>query len=250
MPEETNTNEAEEKAEDQPVNEEVQEETQPETPPETEQSEEEPSEDIDIDKYWKDRYQVPANQPSQDTVAEVTKELSQLPTDESGTVDANAAAEWFAKRLDSVRTQAGQDAAQSATRAAMEVVTETAQQQQLLKKYPEVTKDRETLDAIFDLRDAAALRGEGLSLTDAAAKLDKLRKQAKAEGSESATRRTTIQAAAHLETSAVKGTSNNENDQLAVQAFQGSGMEAQSARRELLKRYVEREVQEGNIQTP
>lgn len=254
MPDNTNTTTDEPVAEpvDTPHEAET-EETAPVEEPTTDQveapPEEEPSE-IDIDEYWKERYPAPTQSDGQNMADEVAQELSQLPTDESGTVDTKAAAEWFANRLSQVESRASQNVSAQAERAAMAIVSETAQQNQLLKKYPEITQDRETLDVIFDLRDAAALRGQKLSLVGAAAKLDKLRQQGKAEGTESATKRTTVQAAAHLETSSVKGSNQGESDRLVAQAYQGSGQEAIDARRELLKQFVQKGVSEGRIQHP
>lgn len=209
---------------------------------------EEPAEDIDLNQYWHERYQAPAEQTANPLVDEVRNELSRLPTDEAGTVEADAAAQWFADKLNQVRTDASRDAARSAERAAMSVVSEAAQQQELLKKFPEIVKDRETLDTIFDLRDAAALRGQTLTLEAAAAKLNKLRQQGKQEGAATATRTTTIQAAAHLESSSVKGDSSaSEEQELANRAF---GQADAQARRELLKRFVTKELKDGRIQHP
>lgn len=224
-------------AEEQPAEEET---------PQTEES----SEDIDIDEYSRERYQQPQVNNTRSTVDDVAQELSQLPTDENGTVDANEAAKWFADRLDAVRAEAGQTAAQQATKAAMEVVSETAQQQQLLKKYPELAQDRDALDAVFDLRDAAALQGKGVTLAQAAARLNSLQQKSRKEGTQSATRRTVVQAAAHLETASTKGAPVGEDQQLAIQATQGVGDEAKAARHELLKRHIEKEMSEGRIQHP
>lgn len=229
------------------------EETAPETEDKsTETQEETPDqeEDIDLEQYSRSRYQAAPKADSQDMVEEVAKELSQLPTDETGTVEARAAAEWFANKLSQVGGKAEQAAVARAESAAMAILSESAQQQQLLKKYPEITKDKDTLDAVFDLRDAAALRGQNLSLTEAAGRLDKLRQQGKAEGTQTATRRTTIQAAAHLETSSTKGEPTSDRERLAQVAYQGSGQEAINARRELLKQFVQNEIKEGRIQEP
>lgn len=218
----------------------------------TEVQEESPEqEEVDINKYWEERYpaQAPAN--SNNLADEVSRELAQLPTDETGTVEADAAAQWFANKLSQVSNQAQVEARKAAQEVFLDNAAERGQQEQLLKKYPEITKDKETLDTIFDLRDAAALRGQNLSLLGAAAKLDKLRTSAKAEGQQSATRQTTIQAAAHLETASTKGSPNQgARDRLVSQAFQGGGQEAKEARKELLKQFVEKEISEGRIEHP
>lgn len=254
MPDEDKTNAKDEAPEPEKVEEQPAQTEEAAPAEETEvsepQVEEETSEDINMDDYLQERYQQPQAEVASNTVDEVTKELSQLPTDETGTVDANEAAKWFAQRLDAVRAEASQAASQQATKAAMDVVSETAQQQQLLKKYPELSQNREALDAIFDLRDASALRGKGMTLMDAAKRLDGLRQEAKKEGTASATRRTVVQAAAHLETASTKGSSGGGEQQLVVQATQGIGAEAKAARHELLKRHIEKEISEGRIQQP
>lgn len=210
------------------------------TQPSEQPLEQPPQEEIEIEDYWNQRYPAIDQGSSPNMVQEVAQELSRLPTDESGTVETNAAAEWFASKLSQVSNQAQQDAARSAERAAMGVVNETAQQQQLLKKYPDITKDKETLDAVFDLRDAAAFRGQKLTLTQAAAKLDKLRQQGKSEGVQSAQRQTTIQAAAHLETASNKGST----------ARQQVDLSNKEDRRAMLTQYVQNEQKAGRIQTP
>ena len=218
---------------------------------ETTEVQEEPSEEIDINKFWEERYPAQTQTDTGSLRDEVAQELSQLPTDETGTVEANAAAEWFANKLSQVEQRANKTASSQAEKAAMSVIAEQAQQQQLLKKYPEITKDRDTLDAIFDLRDAAALRGQNVSLMEAAAKLDKLRTNARSEGQQSATRQTTIQAAAHLETASTKGAPQaGQRERLAVQAYEGRGQEAKNARQELLKQFVQNEIKDGRIQHP
>lgn len=221
------------------------EETQPQADTEVaaeetqEASESSQEEEIDIQDYWQERY--PATQQGNNQlVSEVTQELSQLPTDESGTVEASAAAEWFARKLSEVGSRAEQSASRQAEKAAMAVVTETAQQQQLLKKYPEITKDKATLDAVFDLRDAAALRGQNLTLMQSAAKLDGLRKNARNEGAQGERRKTTVQAAAHLETASNRGGQRVEQVDLGDK----------NSRREMLKAFVQKEIEEGRIQHP
>lgn len=210
-----------------------------------------PAEDIDLDKYWQERYQAPASTQESSQVAEVAKELAQLPADADGTVDANAAAEWFANKLNSTKQEARVEAQAIAEKAAMGIVSESAQQQLLIKKYPDLVKDKEQLDTVFDLRDASAMRGQNLTLMQAAEKLAKLTRQAKNEGAKSASRTTTIQAAAHLETSSVKGDQGSgDRERLAITAVSGFGNEAKTARRELLKQFVQREVEEGRIQHP
>lgn len=208
-------------------------------------------EEINIDEYWQNRYPAVASSDNRSAVEEVARELANLPTDETGTVDANAAAEWFASKLSQVEQRAINSATQAAERASMSVLSETAQQRQLIEKHPELTRDKEQLDAVFDLRDAAMLRGESLSLMQAAEKLNKLRGKYKEEAVKDATRSTQIQAAAHLETSSVKGNEDvSERQRLALSAFTGVGSEAKQARQELLKRYVQGEIKEGRIQHP
>lgn len=228
-----------------------------EQPTTTEQSEAQPEapakaeEEVDLGDYFQERYQAPPQGQSPSLVDEVSQELAQLPTDETGTVEARAAAEWFANKMSEVSTRAEQAAVQRAQQVFMENAAEEAQQRQLLKKYPEITKDRDTLDAIFDLRDAAAIRGKNLSLTEAASRLEKLRRDAKTEGEQSASRRTTIEATAHLETSGIKDTEGmGDRQRLAAAAFQGSGQDATNARRALLRQFVENEIKEGRIEHP
>lgn len=268
MPEQETTNTNEEQVET-PASEEaevtqeaVTEEAAPVEAPEveetTEQAEtqEEPSEqssqeEIDINEYVRERYQAPPQQNNQDLVSQVSDELSQLPTDAQGNVESDAAAKWFAEKLSQAGSQAETRAVARAEQAVMDHLNEVNQQQKLLQKYPDLSKDKEALDATFDLRDAAAIRGENISLLDAAARLDKFRQQARSEGAKSATRTTTTRAAAHLETASTKGDAvAGAKQQLAVTAFQGSGPEAQTARRELLKQFVANEIKEGRIEQP
>lgn len=241
----TNSQQDEEQAPqtEQPAEQEPQ--VEAEEPKETE-AEGKTEEDIDMEKYWQERYQ--SSPQSEAPVEDLTKELAGLPTDEYGTVDAQAAADWFSGKLEETRTQARHEAASQGTQAAMAVFSETAQQQQLLKEYPEVSKDRELLDAIFDLRDAATLKGQNISLMDAAQRLDGFRQRAKTEGAQRANKTTEIQAAAHLETSAVKQNAGvPERQRLAQQALHGSGQEAIEARRQMLKTMVEEDIKEGRI---
>lgn len=205
-------------------------------------------EDINIEDYVKERYPVSGHE-NRDLVAEVSQELAQLPTDESGTVETDAAARWFAERMAAVEHSAVRAAERAAQQASMGVVSEATQQRQLMEKYPDMKKDRDTLDAVFDLRDAAALRGQNISLMEAAAKLDNLRRNSEQKGASQRT--TTIQAtaAAHLETSAVKGDPKADaRTQTVRTALEGRGQEAVDARRALLKQFVENEVKAGNIQ--
>lgn len=201
----------------------------------------ESSEELDINEYVQERYQTPQQTQNNSMVDEVARELSQLPADEDGNVDANAAAKWFSERLSQAENSATERAIQAANNAVMGNLSEVAQQQKLLEKHPDLTKDRERLDAVFDLRDAAALRGQNLTLLQAAAKLDKFRQADTAQGAQSATRRTTIQAAAHLETSSSKGSG----------APQGPiNLGDKETRHALLKQHVQNEIESGRIQLP
>lgn len=238
--EDTQTNSTPDEVEEQP---EAQVETQ-EAP--VEEAQAEPTqENIDMEKYWQERY---TGSPQQAPVEDLTSELASLPTDEYGTVEPKVVADWFAQKLQQVEQRAEQRAGSRAEEAAMAILNETAQQQQLIEKYPEVQKDRQLLDTIFDLRDAAALKGQALSLTDAAARLNQFRQQAQTEGAQRATRTTQIQAAAHLETSAVKSDVKvNERQQTVQQALYGSGEAATNARRDMLKQMVQQDIEEGRI---
>lgn len=225
---------------------EVQEEPKADQPQPAPQAEEKPEEtDINLEKFTQERYKT---SPTQAPAEDLTKELSSLPTDEYGTVDAEAAAKWFQDKLEQTRVEARREAANQGHEAAMAILSETAQQQELLNKFPEVKKDREFLETIFDLRDAAALKGQSLSLTEAAQRVDKFRQAAQSEGAQSANRTTQIQAAAHLESSGVTSKSNeSEQQRLTQQALHGSGQEATDARRRILKGLVEKDIQEGRI---
>lgn len=219
--------------------------------PEAAEATEQTSENINLEDYWQQRYSAPQASGSQNLAVEVSKELAQLPADEQGNVDANAAAQWFASKLAEVSTSARAQAEQSASSTVMSMLSEQAQIQELLKQYPEVQKDKEYIESVFDLRDAAALRGQRLTLNEAAGRLDRFRQEGSKQGQKQATQQRTIQAAAHLETSAIKGdSSRGETQRLASAAFQGSGPESTEARRELLRRHVQKQIEEGRIQLP
>lgn len=223
----------------------VQEESSENLTEESNQQSTEEVEEVDLDKYMNERY--PAQSVERNDVDDVAKQLAQLPTDEAGNVEADAAAKWFADFKQEVIREAEQRAQGAARNVFDADAAEKAQQQALLKEYPDITKDKGTLDMVFDLRDAAALRGDNVTLLQAAEKLGNLRTTAKKEGQQNAYRQTSTQAAAHLETSSTKGNNNGEEQRLAAQALQGSGVQAKEARHALLKQFVEREMKEGRI---
>jgi hypothetical protein len=229
--------------------------SQDESPAETSEAapepQAEPEEEVDISTFERERYApAPASSsPQTHAVDDIAKELANLPTDETGTVPAEAAAKWFADKLAQNSTQLKSEISTVARQEAMGIVAETAQQQQLLKKYPEITKDKGTLEMVFDLRDAAALRGQGLTLVQAAEKLAKQRQDGRSEGEDSVRRRTTVQATAHLETTTARGQSANESQRdLAQKAFHGKAEEAREARRTFMKGFIQREIENGRIQ--
>lgn len=254
MPDEQNTNDSTDQVEETPAEQEApQGASQEESPQETRAEEQEvpqettdePSEDINIDEFSRERYQQPPQQPANGTDG-IAQELAQLPTDDYGNVSTEAAAKWFSDKLSSVSSQAEERAVARAQEVVMSNLSEVSQQRQLLDKYPELRKDRERLDAVFDLRDASALRGKNLTLVESAARLSKLQQRS----SKDAARTTETVAAAHLETASTKGNPVSGQDQLAAQAFQGTGPEAKQARRELLNQFVTKEIAEGRIQHP
>jgi len=259
MPPNENTNA---EAEEVEAVEESQEETTPDTQEveeqaetevaasETEEASENPEEEFDIEQYAKERYQAPPQSETKDLASEVAEELSNLPADDDGNVDQQAVAKWFADKINQAGSQAEQRAVQAAQNTILSELQESKQQTQLLSKYPELSKDKEFIEDVFDKRDAAALRGENLSLLDAAERIARRTQAAKSEAAQKATRVTTTQAAAHLETSAVKGSNPDQKQQLAAQAFHGTGQASKEARHELLKQHVLNEMKEGRIETP
>lgn len=204
------------------------------------QEQEQPSEEVDISEFAAERYQTQPSAQENPLVDEVAQELSQLPADEYGTVDSKAAAEWFAQKLGQAETRAAERAIQAANQAVMGNLAEVNQQRQLIDKFPEVKSDRGLMEDIFDKRDAAALRGESLTLMQAAERVLGRTNQARDEGAQSQRRRTTIQAAAHLETASSKGDSKRTTPNLMDK----------EARHELLKQYVQSELDSGKIQIP
>lgn len=213
--------------------------------------EEETSEEFDIEQYAKERYQAPPQSDSRDLVSEVNNELAQLPADDDGNIDTNAAAEWFANRIAQVKNDTLNEVSQVLDRRLDERLTEEGQQKQLLSQYPELSKDKEFIEDVFDKRDAAAIRGENISLLQAAERIARRTQAAKSEATQQAARQTSISAAAHLETSSVKGSGEgDEKQRLATQAFHGVGPQSKEARHELLKQYVQTELKEGRIELP
>jgi hypothetical protein len=228
----------------------VQEPEAPAETPEAAPAGDQPGEEVDISQFERERYApAPTSQPRDNSVDDIAKELANLPTDETGTVPAEAAAKWFAEKLAQNRAEISGTVSQVARREAMGIVAETAQQQELLKKYPDITKDKGMLEMVFDLRDAAALRGQTLTLNQAAEKLAKQRQEGRSEGEDSIRRRTAVQATAHLETSSRRGNSQSESKrELASKAFHGKGLEAKEARRKFMTGFIQREIENGRIQ--
>lgn len=223
---------------------------EPDAPENQEPAKQEPDE-IDLDGFTRERYVAPApvQAPSQASADDLAKELASLPADENGVVSPETAAKWFADKLASNRASLEAQIAPVAQKAAMSILTETSQQQELLKKYPEINKDRGMLEMVFDLRDAAALRGQSLTLAQAAEKLAKQRQEGRSEGEDSVRRRTTIQAATHLETSSTRGANQSQSRrELAQKAFHGKGTEAREARRQFMTGFIQREIEAGRIQ--
>lgn len=213
------------------------EEPQEEAQSEPESTQEDEGEEIDLQSYWQERYSAPQNQKPAIDVAE---EMSKLPTDEYGNVDEQAASQWLNQKFNEVTTKAEQRAIEAARNAFNSDLAEMRQQQQLLEKFPELKKDRDLLDTVFDLRDAAALRGQNVSLLDAAGKIDKLRQKSRTEGAAGANKVKTIQAAAHLETASNKA----EAKPMQVD------LSDKKSRQELLKQFVQKGVESGEIQIP
>lgn len=221
----------------------VTEEAAPEQPEDTSVSEaesEQSSEDIDINQYWQERYQAPQQADNRGMVDEVAKELAALPTDEYGTVDSTAAAEWFANRLSQAEGRAAERAIQAAEQVVMGNLSEANEQRKLIDKYPEIQKDRGLMEDIFDKRDAAALRGQNMSLLQAAERVMGRTSQARTEGAQAATRRTSIQAAAHLETATNKGGTRPVSVDFS----------SKEARQAALKQFVQNGIESGEIQVP
>lgn len=210
---------------------------EPQTEAKSEPESQDDGEEIDLQSYWQERYSSPQTQQPAINVAD---EMSKLPTDEYGNVDEGAAAQWLNQKFNEVTTQAERRAIEAARNAFNSDLAEMRQQQQLLDKYPELKKDRDLLDTVFDLRDAAALRGQNVSLLDAAGKIDKLRQQSRTEGAAGANRVKTIQAAAHLETASTKAETRPQQVDLSDK----------QSRQELLKQFVQRGVESGEIQIP
>lgn len=202
------------------------------------ESKEDEGEEIDLNKYWQERYAAPQNQSNEHNV--VAEEMAKLPTDEYGNIDESAAAEWLSKKFNEVQTAAEQRAIEAARNAFHSDIAEMRQQQELLERHPEIKKDKDFLDTIMDLRDAAAIRGENLTLLDAASRVEKIRQNSRSEGVASANKVKTIQAAAHLETASQKGDSRPAQADLSDKA----------ARQALLKQFVTKGIETGEIQIP
>lgn len=234
----------EEPSQEEPVKEadKAVEETESEEPKQEQPAEAES--DVDIEDYWQKRY----GQQSQAPVGSdnLLDKLNKLPTDEYGTADPQAVAELLQSEL--AQTQA--EARRAAQEESMSLFQETAQQQQLMKKYPEVTKDRELLDMVFDLRDASAIKGQNISLMQAADRYFGKQAKAKSEGAKQATRTTQVQASAHLETSAVKSDEAiSERQRLIETATKGSGKAATEARHKLMSQAVQNMLDKGDLKT-
>lgn len=215
-----------------------------------EQSEEAPTEapkaeasqeDFDIDEYWK-RYNV-EDAPKSDQ-GSLADRLSKVDQDEDGNADATQVAKVF----EDWQAQVEQNAIQRARQEFLGFKTEESELNALKEKFPEVTKDRELFNTVADLRDAAALRGETLSLTKAAEKLFKREQAARQDATKQATRTREVQASAHLETSATPSADNpNEQEELIGQMASRNPTVAKEARSKLLKSYVSDMIKRGEI---
>lgn len=162
-----------------------------------------------------------------------TLDLSQLPQDENGGIDANALVDNINKSL-----QAAVQAAEARAEAKFnEQRTEQKLWDKAFDKYPELKKDKSLRDTVQALRFGQALQtGKILSPAQAAEKLVRREINAKVEGIKAATETVKVQASAHVETS------NIPTDQKATKTQELFGKigsrnphEADAAQRELIK---------------
>lgn len=240
----TSTEEQQPQSEDTPT--EGTEETPQETPEPEAESEE--SDSVNIEDYWKERY---SPQNSQEPLKEESQDLMQrlgtLPTDEYGNANAEDVGKVIQEWQRETETNSVSKATQTARQEALALFNEQNQLQQVIKDYPQVTKNRELMDTIFDLRDASALRGEDISLKTAAEKWFNREKDIRKDATTQATRTKEIQASAHLETSGIKSDTQDSKQQLAAQAV-GNSPEANAARRALLTDAVQKMLDDGELQ--
>lgn len=215
-----------------------------------ETSEEETAEDdsVDIENYWKERYSPETSQePLKEESQSLIDRLGNLPTDEYGNADANEVAKVIENWQQETEASSVSKATQTARQEALALFNEQAQIQQVVKDYPQVAKNREDMDAIFDLRDASALRGKEITLKQAAQRwFDRVQKERK-DAATQATRTKEIQASSYLESSSVSSdTQSITKQQLAAQAV-GNSPEANAARRALLTDAVKTMVEKGEL---
>lgn len=245
MPEPTTNDEN--ATDDQAVVEPVEETTDVEAPvAETEEVAAEPdsevveTDDVDIEDYATERYQLAPSQGGPD----LNEMLAELPADENGTADPADVARVLNDWKQTVLAEAGQ----VSQTTSLDVAREQKEQQQVMKKYPQLAKNRDDMDMVFDLRDAHALRGKNLSLTKAAAMIFERDKATRKDAADKATRTTQTVAAAHLESSSVTADSEvTSKAKLYEQATQGSGQEAAEARNQLLADGINKMFKSGEL---
>ena len=137
---------------------------------------------------------------------------------------------------------------QSAVRQAREIVNQTFQQQReeqrswdkIFKKWPEVEKDKKSVNLIHTVRLGQLAKGESPDLYKIAKDLMGGRETAKSEGIKSANDSTKVQKCASLEASSStnKGASASQNE-LLEKTSSRNRLEADAARQELIRQMMD-----------